>query len=414
MKYDVIVIGGGAAGMSAAVSASSENAKVLLVEKNEKLGKKLYITGKGRCNVTNTAGRDEFFRNIMRNPRFFYAAYSNFDNNALMAMIEENGTKLKTERGGRVFPVSDKASDITRAFGNALNKNNVEVSFNTCVERLLYNDDVIKGIQTQNGREIGAKAVIIATGGLSYASTGSTGDGLRFAAKTNHTVTECLPSLVPINTQETWPFSLSGLTLKNVKLSASVGKKTIFSEMGEMLFTHFGISGPLVLSCSSVLPADPAGVELMIDLKPALTIDMLDERIIRDIRSQPRASVSSVFYGLMPRSLAQELVKAFGFDGEKKAGEWKAAERRAAVDLIKGIPLTVRSLRGFNEAIITRGGVSTKDVDPSTMSSKKIKGLYFAGEVLDIDALTGGFNLQIAFSTGRLAGMKAAEYAIEG
>jgi len=407
--FDVLVIGGGAAGMMAAISAGRSGASVLLLERNEKLGKKIYITGKGRCNVTNAAERDPFFKNIMRNPRFLYAAYSRFDNNALMNLIENAGCPLKVERGERVFPVSDKASDITKALETEMRRSGVQVRLNARVEKILTEDGCAAGVRLESGEIISARTVIAATGGLSYATTGSTGDGHRFAKETGHTVTACAPSLVPVNTVETWPSSLSGLTLKNVRLSAKKDGKTLYSDQGEMMFTHFGVTGPLVLSMSAVLPEEAKGVSLEIDLKPALTSKALDERLLRDIQSNPRATLASIVYGLTPRALGQEILRMAGFSSETKVSEWKSADRKKLAELVKAVPLTVASLRGFNEAVVTRGGVSVKDVNPSTMESRRLPGLFFAGELIDIDALTGGFNLQLAFSTGYLAGEKAAE-----
>ncbi|MDO4739396.1 MAG: NAD(P)/FAD-dependent oxidoreductase [Eubacteriales bacterium] len=409
-QYDVLIIGGGAAGMMAAISAGRAGASVLLLERNEKLGKKVYITGKGRCNVTNAAERDSFFKNIMRNPRFFFAAYSRFDNNALMDLIEQAGCPLKVERGDRVFPTSDKASDITRALEGEMRRCGAEVRLQARVEKLLTEEGRAAGVQLENGEQIRSGSVILATGGLSYPTTGSTGDGHRLAKETGHGLTACLPSLVPINTVETWPSTLSGLTLKNVRLSAKgQDGKQIYSDQGEMMFTHFGVTGPLVLSLSAVMPEDARGVRLEIDLKPALTHKALDDRLLRDIQANPRASLASIVYGLAPRALGQEILRIAGFSPETKASEWRSADRKALVSLLKALPLTAAGLRGYNEAVVTRGGVRVKDVNPSTMESRRLPGLFFAGELIDIDALTGGFNLQLAFSTGYLAGEKAAE-----
>lgn len=410
-KYDVLIIGGGAAGMMAAISAGHMGAKTALIERNEKLGKKVYITGKGRCNVTNAAERDPFFKSVVRNPRFLYAAYSRLDNRALMDLIENAGCPLKVERGERVFPVSDKASDITRALESELRRAGVRVLFNTRVEKILTEDGAIAGVRTESGDILSAKAVIVATGGLSYPSTGSTGDGYRFAKEAGHSVLPCSPSLVPVNTMESWPSMLSGLTLKNVRLSAKLDGKTLYSDQGEMLFTHFGISGPLALSLSAVLPQECRGVALEIDLKPALTAKALDERLLRDIHEQPRATLASIVYGLTPRALGQELLRIAGFAPDLRVSEWKSTDRKKLAELVKAVPLTVAGVRGYSEAVVTRGGVSTKEINPSTMESRKVPGLFFAGEVIDIDALTGGFNLQIAFSTGALAGEKAATRA---
>jgi len=407
--FDVLVIGGGAAGMMAAISAGRAGASVCLVERNEKLGKKIYITGKGRCNVTNAAERDPFFKNVMRNPRFLYAAYSRFDNMALMDLIENAGCPLKTERGERVFPVSDKASDITKALETEMRRNGVQLRFNTRVAQIMSENGAVSGIKTEAGEVISARTVVVATGGLSYSSTGSTGDGHRLAKETGHAVVPCLPSLVPVNTVERWPSDLSGLTLKNVKLSAKKDGKVLYSDQGEMMFTHFGVTGPLVLSLSAVLPEEPKGVSLEIDLKPALTEKQLDERLLRDIQSNPRASLASIVYGLTPRALGQEILRIAGFSPDTKVSEWRSADRKKMAQLVKAVPLTVDSIRGYNEAVVTRGGVSVKDVNPSSMESRRLPGLFFAGELIDIDALTGGFNLQLAFSTGFLAGAKAAE-----
>lgn len=399
----VFVIGGGPAGMLAAANAARNGHRVTLFERNEKLGKKLYITGKGRCNVTNVAERDAFFEHVLRNPRFLYSAFSHFDNKALMERIEQAGVPLKTERGGRVFPVSDKSNDILRACEKIVRDAGVAIRLNTRVDEILVSDGAVNGIRI--GKEtLPCDAVVIATGGISYPQTGSTGDGYDFARATGHTVEEPVASLVPLVTEETWPRELAGLTLKNVTLSAEKKNKQIFCELGEMLFTHFGISGPLVLSLSGVIAGQPAGTRLKIDLKPALSREQLDARLLRDLQEGARQQVKTALHALLPQRLLEIVLELAEIDGALPVGQLSKAMRLKLVEMLKGMPLTVSGARGLNEAVVTRGGVSVKDVNASTMESKRVKGLYFAGEVLDIDATTGGYNLQIAWSTGALAG----------
>lgn len=409
---NIIVTGGGAAGMMAALFSAREGAKVTLIEHNEKLGKKMYITGKGRCNVTNAADMEQFMRCIFRNPRFLYAAFSTLDNRGVMDLVESLGVKLKVERGDRVFPASDKSSDIIQAFSRELKRLNVDVRLNTGAKALVIEDGVCKGIVLTDGQVLDADAVIVATGGLSYPSTGSTGDGYLFADQAGHGVKPALPALVPVETKESWPANLMGLSLKNVTLTAWVksGKKEkkLYSEQGEMLFTHFGISGPLVLTLSSLLPEDLSPVRLSIDLKPALDKQTLDARLLRDFKAMSRKQLISVMDGLAPHSLAEQLLRLTGLSPTQPVNSVTAEQRRALLDILKSLPLTPKKLRGFDEAIVTRGGVEVKGINPSTMESKLVRGLYFAGEVLDVDAQTGGFNLQIAFSTGALAGRSAA------
>ena len=412
MKNSVIVIGGGAAGMMAALFSAREGAHTVLIEHNEKLGKKVYITGKGRCNVTNAAEPEQFSRSILRNPRFMYAALANLNNRDLMELVESLGVPLKVERGDRVFPVSDKSSDVISALQRALERIGVDIRLNTEAAGLVVEDGACAGVRLKDGGVLNGR-VIVATGGLSYPSTGSTGDGYAFAGSAGHEIVPAMPALVPIETRESWPATLMGLSLKNVKLSAWVpgkrGEKKIYSEMGEMLFTHFGISGPLVLTLSSLLPEDLSGVRLAIDLKPALDEATLDARLLRDFKQMSRKQLISVMDGLEPHSLAEQVLKLAGLSPSRPVNSVTQAERHAILTLLKALPLTPKGLRGFNEAIITRGGVDVRKINPSTMESKLMPGLYFAGEVMDVDAVTGGFNLQIAFSTGALAGKCAAQ-----
>ena len=415
MQNRIIVIGGGAAGMMAAIYASRAGAEVVLLEKNEKLGKKVYITGKGRCNVTNASEREEFLRHVFRNPRFLYASLAELDNEGLMRLIESEGVPLKTERGNRVFPVSDHSSDIILALKRAMEKGNVDVRLNAGAESLLIQDGRIAGVKLETGESISANAVIIATGGVSYPSTGSTGDGYRFAEAAGHTIETPRASLVPIETRESWPANLMGLTLKNVRLTAYAtvkGKeKVLYSEMGEMLFTHFGIYGPLVLTLSCLMPENPESVRLEIDLKPALDEAALDARLVRDFRELSRKQLVAAMDGLVPHNLGLQLLLLAHLSATAPINGVTVEQRKSLVRLLKAVPLTPKRLRGFDEAIITRGGVNVKEVNPKTVESKCVSGLYFAGEVLDLDAATGGYNLQIAFSTGALAGKSAAERA---
>ncbi len=399
----VFVVGGGPSGMLAAANAARSGHRVTLFERNEKLGKKLYITGKGRCNVTNIADRDSFFEHVLKNPRFLYSAFSHFDNKALMERIEQAGVPLKTERGGRVFPASDKSSDILRALERIVRDAGVEVRLNTRVEGLVVADGSITGIRVDGG-VLNCDAVVIATGGVSYPQTGSTGDGYDFAREAGHTVEQPVASLVPLVTEELWPRELAGVTLKNVTLTAMKNGKEIFSELGELLFTHFGVSGPLVLSLSGVIAEKPAGTRLLIDLKPALTKEQLDARLLRDLQQGARQQVKTALHALLPQRLLEMVLELSEIDSTLSVGELNKAMRLRLLETLKGLPLTVSGARGLNEAVITRGGVSVKEVNASTMESKQVKGLYFAGEVLDIDATTGGYNLQIAWSTGALAG----------
>ena len=408
----IIVVGGGAAGMLAALFAARAGADVLLLERNEKLGKKVYITGKGRCNVTNAAEREPFLKKVYRNPRFLYAALSNLDNNKLMDLIEGLGTPLKVERGDRVFPVSDKSSDILAALRRGLDEAGVRVRFHARVARLCTEGGRISGVLLETGETIPADAVILATGGMSYPSTGSTGDGYDMAKSAGHSVTELRPALTAIVTEELWPERLAGLTLKNVALRAYVNdgkkEKRIYNEQGELLFTHFGISGPLVLTLSSLLPEDLARVRLAIDLKPALDAQTLDARLVRDFRELSRKQLATAMDGLEPHNLGLMLLELAQLSPAQPIHSVTQEQRRRLAVLMKELPLIPRALRGFDEAIITRGGVQVKEVNPSTMQSKLLPGLYLAGELLDLDAATGGFNLQIAFSTGALAGKSAA------
>lgn len=404
----IVVIGGGAAGIMAATAAAEAGAKVLLLEKNEKLGKKIFITGKGRCNVTNAADMETLFANVCTNRKFLYSAFYGYDNQAVMALIEKEGCPLKIERGDRVFPVSDHSSDVIAALTRALKKSGAEVRLHAEVTGILTKDGAATGVRLKNGETITADAVIVCTGGISYASTGSTGDGYRFAEATGHRIVDTNPGLVPLETKETWCSELSGLSLKNVSFTMKNSKKTLYEGFGEMLFTHFGISGPLVLSASSFYVK---GMETaaFIDLKPALDEEALDKRILRDFEACMNKQFKNALGDLFPNRLIPVMIELSGISPEKKVNEISREERRAFVKVIKYLPLTITGTRDYNEAIITRGGVSVKDINPSTMESKIVPGLYFAGEVLDLDAMTGGFNLQIAWSTGHLAGASASE-----
>lgn len=441
----VVIIGGGAAGMMTA-AACGESAEVLVLEQNEKLGKKLFLTGKGRCNLTNACETEELFEAVVQNSRFLYSSIYQFDSRQVMEFFEHRGLALKVERGNRVFPVSDHSSDVIKTLEKAMTAGNVTVRLNTKVTGIMTEKNVteeactenavteetgaspaglpeqnnnrtkkkkasqkqkVTGVMLKDGSRVKADCVVIATGGLSYPTTGSTGDGYTFAEQTGHKVTECFPSLVPLNTKESYVKELMGLSLKNVCISFYQGEKCLYSEMGEMMFTHFGVTGPVVLSASARInePLRKGNGRMEIDLKPALDEKQLDRRILRDWEGALNRQYKNSLQKLLPAKLIPVVIRLSGISEDKKINEITKEERKQLVKILKSFPLTVTGLRGYEEAVITRGGVSVRDVDPATMESKKVKGLYFAGEVLDTDALTGGYNLQIAWSTGRLAGV---------
>ena len=406
---NVIVVGGGAAGMMAAVFAARNGQNVQLLEKNEKLGKKLFITGKGRCNITNAADIEDLFTAVTSNPKFLYSGFYSFTNQQVIDFFEELGVKTKIERGERVFPVSDHSSDVIAAFSRELKSLGVAVSLHTEVGELLCEQDKVCGVLLTNGKKMKADAVIVATGGISYPSTGSTGDGYRFARETGHRVTELLPSLVPMEVRQWYAKELQGLSLRNIEIRITDGKKKLYEEFGEMLFTHYGVTGPVILSASSVVGKTLRKKELTlhIDLKPALSEEQLDKRILREFDANHNKQYKNSIDSLFPAKLKPIMIELSEIEPEKKVNEITKEERQRLVHLIKDFTMTLTGLRGYNEAIITKGGVSVKEIDPGTMESKKMKGLYFAGEVLDLDAVTGGYNLQIAWSTGYLAGINA-------
>ena len=406
---EILVIGGGAAGMAASIFAARSGASVTLLEKNEKLGKKVYITGKGRCNLTNDCDRDTFLGQVPRNPRFLYAALSFFPPQAMMSLLEEAGCPVTVQRGRRVFPASEKASDVTRALSSLMRAAGVRVRLNTAVRSLETDDGRISAVRTEAGERIPADAVIVCTGGLSYPSTGSTGDGYRFAAEAGHTVLPASPVLVGLETAESWPRSLQGLSLKNVTLSLVRGKKVLYEELGEMLFTHFGVSGPLVLEASCHLPEDLSGVSLRLDLKPGLTPEQLDARLLRDFAASGRKELRTELNTLLPASLAACFPRLCSLPEGLHCSQVTAEQRRRLGERLKALPMTILRPRPIAEAVVTRGGVSVREVDPAAMRSRLWPNLYFAGEVLDVDAHTGGYNLQIAWATGALAGRSAAE-----
>ena len=402
----VAVVGGGAAGMLAAIGAAQCGHEVLLFEKNEKLGKKIFITGKGRCNVTNACETEDFFANVVTNPKFLYSAVYTFDSSAVRDLIEKEGCPLKVERGNRVFPVSDHSYDVINAIERALKKLNVKINLNSHVDDVITENGIAKGLVV-NGREIFSDSVILATGGYSYPSTGSTGEGHAFAKKLGHTVTKCSPALVPFVSSDEWVKELQGLSLRNCGVTLWDGSKKIYEDFGELLFTHFGVSGPTVLSASSYA-ADIRKLRplrLVIDLKPALDECRLDERLLRDFEESRNKKFINSLDRLFPKSLIPVMVIRSSIDGSKPVNEITRKERKNLARLIKNFDLTLTGLRGFNEAIVTHGGVSVREIDPGTMESKIIKNLFFAGELIDVDAVTGGFNLQIAWSTGYLAGI---------
>ena len=405
---NVIITGGGPAGMMAAITAARRGFKVTLVEKNEKLGKKLFITGKGRCNITNAGDTEDLFNSIVTNRKFMFSSFNGFSNYDTLGFFDELGLQIKIERGNRVFPESDHSSDVIGALNRELKRLSVDVRLNTEVKDIIVNGGKATGVVVKcSGKEstIQADNVIVATGGNSYQSTGSTGDGYRFARKLGHSVTPIVPALVPFNVAEDWESDLQGLSLKNVSIVVLDGKQEIYSDFGEMLFTHFGVSGPLILSASSFaarrIKEHP--LKLVIDLKPALSQEQLDERILRDFDEEKNKAFKNSLDKLLPKKMIPVIVRLSDIDGNKKVNEITKQERQKLVSLIKGLELTITGLRGFNEAIITQGGINVREINPTTMESKLVKNLYFAGEVLDVDALTGGFNLQIAWSTGYAA-----------
>lgn len=402
----VLVIGGGAAGMMAAYAAGMCGHEVTLLEQNEKLGKKIYITGKGRCNFTNASPLEEIMQAVVSNPKFLYSAFYTFSNDAVMDFFENQGMPYKIERGNRAFPVSDHASDVIRALERAMKEQNVRIRLHTQVRELLIEDDKAAGVLLTDGGKIMADSLILATGGLSYPTTGSTGDGHTMAKNSGHKIVTPRPALVPLTTKEEYILRMQGLSLKNVSLKIKDEKRVIYDAFGEMLFTHFGVSGPLVLSASSVLSRHfPREYQAYIDLKPALSEEVLNERLLREFSERPNQHIKAVFQQLLPAKMIPVMIELSQISMDKPVNAITKEERRRLVGLFKAFPFTITGTRGFKEAIITQGGVSVKDIDPATMESKRIKDLYLVGELLDLDALTGGYNLQIAWSTGYLAGI---------
>ena len=402
----VLIIGAGAAGMYAAVTAARAGHQVHVFEKNDKAGRKLFITGKGRCNLTNDCDTEELLQAVKSNRKFLYSSFYTHTNQDVIRFFQDNGMPVKTERGGRVFPASDHSSDVIRTLERQMSKWGVRLHLGTEVRELLTEEERIAGLLLGDGTRETGDACIVACGGYSYQATGSTGDGYRFAREAGHSVTDLVPSLVPVEAKEKWVGDLMGLSLRNIELTVKDGKKELYRDFGEMLFTHFGLSGPVVLSATSeVGPRLEKGpLSFHIDLKPALTSEQLDQRILRDFGEQKNRQFKNSLGKLLPAKLIPVVVGLSGISPEKKIHDISREERRGLVSLLKDLTVTAVSLRGWSEAIITKGGVSVREIDPATMESKKIKGLYFAGEVLDLDAVTGGFNLQIAWSTAYLAG----------
>lgn len=406
----ILIIGGGAAGMAAAVFLGEKNHQVHLFEKNEKLGKKLFITGKGRCNITNTCDDETFFKSVVTNAKFLYSAFYGYSNQDVVSFFENLGLAVKEERGGRIFPVSDHSSDVIRVLEKRMKEFDVKIHLKSEAEAVLTEEDEagghkIKGIRLKNGAEIFGDKVIIATGGFSYQATGSTGDGYTFAKEAGHTVTQLRPALVPIATKEEYVTQMQGLALKNIRFTVKDGKKVLYDDFGELLFTHFGISGPLVLTASSYIGKKLEKKELQgyIDLKAALTEEQLDARLLREFEAGINRQFKNVITGMFPAKLYPVILELGGIAPDKKVNEITRKERQDFIHLVKHFPLTLVELRPFREAIITQGGVKVKEINPKTMESKLVKGLYFIGEVLDLDAVTGGFNLQIAWSTAKAA-----------
>ena len=410
-RPEILVAGGGAAGMMAALFAARAGASVTLLERNDKLGKKIYITGKGRCNLTNDCSLEEFLRQVPRNPRFLYGALNRFGPQDMMALMEEAGCPVEVQRGQRVFPRSEKASDVIRALARLMEQAGVRVRLHSRIQSLIVQEGRAAGVVLESGERLEADAVILALGGQSYPMTGSTGDGYALAREAGHHVLPPEAVLSALETVENWPRALQGLALKNVRLTLRSGRKTLYTELGEMLFTHFGISGPLVLEMSCHLPAELAQAQVTLDLKPGLTPQQLDLRLQRDFAAQPRKQLQNVLPGLLPLRLSALFPDLAGVSGERVCGQITRGEREQLGAALKALPITLRARRPLAEAIVTRGGVDVKEIQPATMESKLLPGLYFAGEMIDVDAHTGGFNLQIAFSTGALAGSSAAGMA---
>lgn len=418
--HKIIIIGGGAAGMLTAITAKEKNihgaCEVHLYERNEKLGKKLFITGKGRCNVTSADDMEGIMQHVISNPKFLYSAFSEYTNQDIIQLLQEQGVEVKIERGNRVFPVSDHSSDVIGALERKIKQLGVKIHLSQRVKDILTDqEENCKGIILENGDKEYADAVVLATGGNSYQTTGSTGDGFRFAEKTKHKVVPIRPALVPLILKEEQVKEMQGLSLKNVNarifMKKKNKKKMIYSGQGELMFTHFGVTGPLILSASSYVAKELAKGEqelsLIIDLKPALTREMLDKRILRDFEKYVNKNFNHSLDDLLPRTMIPVIIENAGIDPYKKVNGVTKEEREHLVDAIKNMTFTVTGTRGFQEAIITQGGVSVKDINPKTMESKKLNKLFFAGEIIDVDAKTGGYNLQIAWSTGFVAGMYA-------
>lgn len=405
----VIVIGGGAAGMMAAIIAARNGKEVTVLEQNEKLGKKLFITGKGRCNFTNACDIEDLFGNVISNPKFMYSAFYTFSNDMVMDFFEELGMPYKVERGNRVFPVSDHSSDVIKVLEKEMRRLGVVICLNTKVKSLIIEKNICKGVELVNKKEkIYADSVIITTGGVSYPRTGACKDGYIFAKQAGHTIVAPSPSLVPIELEEDCCKDLMGISLKNVSATIYADNKKVYSDFGEMLFTHFGVSGPIIIKASAYIQKYlQKNLSLTIDLKPALDEKQLDERILRDFQLFQNKQLKNALDKLLLRALIPVVIEKSGLDGDKKVNELTKEERRILGHTIKYLPFSIIGLRSWDEAIVTKGGVSVKEIDPGTMESKLTGGLYFAGEVLDLDALTGGFNLQIAWSTGYLAGLSA-------
>lgn len=401
----VLIIGGGAAGMMAGIFSARNGHETVIFEKNEKCGKKVYITGKGRCNITNAGDMEDIQNSIVTNKKFMFSALNQFTNYDVMGLFDELGLAIKVERGNRVFPESDKSSDVIGALVRELNNLGVEIRYNTTVKDAVAKDGVFSHVVTDDGKKHFGDALIIATGGKSYPVTGSTGDGYEFAKKIGHTVTKLTPALVPFNAKEEYVKELQGLSLRNVGVKIYSGTREVYSDFGELLFTHFGVSGPTVISASSKLTELIAKDELVlyIDLKPALDEKQLDERILRDFNENINKSLKNALDGLYPKKLIPVIINLSGIDENKKINAISKAERLRLVELTKKFKVTLVGLRGYNEAIITQGGVNVTQINPKTMESKLCPGVYFAGEVLDVDALTGGFNLQVAWSTAYAA-----------